>query len=86
MSPDIGSRTSELLLPPKTGRFCIRATFSPNLAAWMAAHVPATPPPAITRSYVPASLGCFGKCNIFRLNNFRASLDAGGWSFFFWVR
>ena len=48
--PPRPTRISELLLPPSTGRSCINATLQPNLAAEIAAHIPATPPPITTKS------------------------------------
>ena len=52
-SPERPTRTSELLLPPNTGRSCTRATRQPRRAALTAAQQPAMPPPTTTRSYGP---------------------------------
>ena len=51
--PSGQTRTSELPLPPSTGRSCTRATVRPSRAADTAAHVPAMPPPTTTRSNCP---------------------------------
>src|SRR5699024_9122260 len=50
-APQIHIRISEEALPPSTGRSCIRTTFSPSLAAEMAAAIPAIPPPITHRSH-----------------------------------
>ena len=66
--PSGHTRTSELPLPPSTGLSCTNATFTPFLAAAIAAHVPANPPPETIKSKDPNSSGFSGKPKSFRRN------------------
>ncbi len=54
------------------------ATFKPSLAAEMAVHVPATPPPTTTRSNDPALSGTSGRRSSFRRSAARAFMSSGG--------
>ena len=72
------TRTSELLLPPKTGRSCTNATFKPSLAAATAALIPATPPPTTTRSNTPAERIRWLVFNILSRYLLRSSWPSGG--------
>jgi hypothetical protein len=72
------TRTSELLLPPSTGRSWISATFNPDRAADTAAQVPAIPPPTTTRSKSPASSGCSGRFNWARRKRVNSGSRSGG--------
>ena len=78
MRPPRCTRTSELLLPPNTGRFCTKATFKPSLAAATAALIPATPPPTTTRSNTPAERTFGPLRNILSRYRFSASYSSGG--------
>ena len=78
MRPPRCTRTSELLLPPNTGRFCTKATFKPRRAAATAALIPATPPPTTTRSNTPADRLCAPLRNILSRYCFISSRLSGG--------
>ncbi|MOA00305.1 hypothetical protein D3C78_1196610 [compost metagenome] len=56
VAPHTHTRTSELELPPSTGRFCTSATFNPRRAAAIAAFIPASPPPTTVTSDLTVSV------------------------------